>query len=62
MIHFLLKWINNNFFLSSLIKSTNQNHAASWNHGNIALFALIFPVEINVYAAIIWPGSCDSLF
>lgn len=54
--------VNDQYRFFSLLthNSTNQNHAASWNHGNIALFAFIFPGEINVYAAIIWPGSCDS--
>ena len=56
----LFKRITNTFFFLLTPKSTNESHAASWNHGNVALFAFIFPVEINVYAAIIWLGSCDN--
>lgn len=48
------------FFSLLTLNSTNENHAASWYRGNVALFAFIFPREINVYATIIWPGSCDS--
>lgn len=48
-------------FFSVRSKRTNEKHATSWNHGNIALFVLIFPSQMNVYAAIIWHGSVTMI-
>lgn len=70
----ILFWLNNNkscnnyslsielnhIFSFLTRKSTKINSCSFMKPWQYCFVCLHFPGEINVYAVIIWPGSCDS--